>query len=83
MQSEFYELTERLKQKMSIIMVSHDLTAVSIHVDNVACLNHHLFYHGKNEEIPADVLTQLYQCPVQFIAHGAIPHRVLGEHSKK
>ncbi|MFC1987895.1 metal ABC transporter ATP-binding protein [Chloroflexota bacterium] len=79
MQTEFYELLVTLKNEMTIIMVSHDISAVSIYVDNIACLNHQLFYHG-SKEIEAEVLEATYKCPVQMIAHGTIPHRVLKEH---
>ena len=79
MQTEFYELLEKLKQQMAIVLVSHDITAVSIYVDSVACLNHQMFYHGSKELEPA-VLEATYKCPVQMIAHGTIPHRVLKEH---
>ena len=81
MQEEFYQLLVRLKEKMVIIMVSHDISAVSIHVDKIACLNRHLFYHG-TKEISADDLEATYQCPIQMIAHG-IPHRVLKEHDDR
>jgi zinc transport system ATP-binding protein len=79
MQTDFYELLERLKQEMTIIMVSHDITAVSIYVDKIACLNRQLFYHG-SKEIEPEILEATYKCPVQMIAHGTIPHRVLKEH---
>ncbi|MFC2065765.1 metal ABC transporter ATP-binding protein [Chloroflexota bacterium] len=79
MQTEFYELLEKLKQQMAIVLVSHDITAVSIYVDSVACLNHQMFYHG-SKEIAPEVLEATYKCPVQMIAHGTIPHRVLKEH---
>ncbi len=79
MQTEFYELLERLRQKMTIIMVSHDISAVSIYVEKIACLNRQLFYHG-SKEIGAEVLQAAYQCPIEMIAHGAVPHRVLKEH---
>jgi zinc transport system ATP-binding protein len=78
-QTEFYELLVRLKKDMTIIMVSHDISAVSIYVDNIACLNRHLYYHG-SKEIEPEVLEATYKCPVQLIAHGTIPHRVLKEH---
>ena len=80
MQVEFYELMEKLKQKMAIVMVTHDIGAVSVHVDDVACLNHRLFYHGSLDELSAEELAETYSCPVQVIAHGHIPHRVLKEH---
>ena len=79
-QTEFYELLQELHQEMAIVLVSHDVTAVSIYVDELACLNQKLVYHGP-KEISAEVLEGTYQCPVHLIAHGTIPHRVLKEHS--
>jgi len=81
MQTEFYELLEQLKQKMAIVLVSHDIGTVSIFVNKIACLNRQLFYHGSTE-ISAEVLEATYKCPVQMIAHGAVPHRVLKEHEE-
>lgn len=79
MQADFYELLEGLKDTLTIIMVSHDIGAISVHVDKIACLNRKMYYHG-SAEITADVLEATYQCPVQLIAHGTVPHRVLKEH---
>jgi len=79
MQTEFYELLNQLRQKMAIVLISHDITAVSIYVDKIACLNQQLVYHGSTEISP-EVLEATYRCPVQLIAHGTIPHRVLKEH---
>ncbi|MBT3362690.1 MAG: metal ABC transporter ATP-binding protein [Chloroflexi bacterium] len=78
-QTEFYELLEQLKQQMAIVIVSHDLSAISIYVDKIACLNRQLFYHG-NTEISPEMLEETYKCPVQIIAHGDHPHRVLKGH---
>jgi zinc transport system ATP-binding protein len=78
MQTEFYELLARLKHTMAIVLVSHDISAVSIYVDKIACLNHQLYYHGAKEVGP-EILEATYKCPVQMIAHG-VPHRVLKEH---
>ena len=63
---------------MAIVLVSHDIGAVSVYVDKTACLNRRLFYHG-TKEISAEDLEAAYQCPVDLIAHG-VPHRVLKEH---
>lgn len=79
MQTEFYELLAKLKKQMAIVLVSHDISAVSIYVDKIACLNHQLFYHG-SKEISPEILEATYKCPVQMIAHGTVPHRVLKEH---
>lgn len=78
MQKEFYELLKELKQHIAIIMVSHDISAISIYVDKVACLNRKLHYHSSKELSPED-LEAAYVCPVEMLAHG-MPHRVLKIH---
>ncbi len=78
MMAGFYELLDRLKQRMAIVLVTHDISAVSTYVDKIACLNRRLFYHH-SKEISAEELEATYQCPIQLIAHG-VPHRVLKEH---
>ncbi|MHC1610673.1 MAG: metal ABC transporter ATP-binding protein [Candidatus Methanospirareceae archaeon] len=80
MQTELYELFERLRERMAIVLVSHDISAVSIYVDKIACLNRRLFYHN-TKEITVEDLEATYQCPVDVIAHG-VPHRVLKEHRR-
>jgi zinc transport system ATP-binding protein len=80
-QKEFYELLKKLSEKMAIVLVTHDLTAVSIYIDKIACLNHKLFYHN-SKEISKEELEATYQCPIELIAHG-VPHRVLKEHGEE
>jgi len=80
MQKGFYELLSELNQQMAIIMVSHDISAVSQYVKKVACLNRKLYYHGTGQLTTED-LEAAYQCPVELIAHGA-PHRVLKDHPR-
>jgi zinc transport system ATP-binding protein len=77
-QREFYELLGDLNEKMTIIMVSHDISAVSTYVKKIACVNRKLYYHS-SKELTAEEIEEAYQCPVEMIAHG-IPHRVLKEH---
>ena len=79
-QTEFYELLSHLNCHLgkAIIMVSHDLTAVSTYVSKIACLNQRLYYHGSRELSNEDI-EKAYGCPVEMIAHGT-PHRVLREH---
>jgi zinc transport system ATP-binding protein len=79
MQTEFYELLAELKRGLTIVMVSHDVGAISVYVDKIACLNRQLYYHG-SKEITPEVLEATYKCPVQLITHGTVPHRVLKEH---
>ncbi len=79
-QAEFYELLCRLNRKngITIVLVTHDVTAVSKYVNKIACLNQRLFYHG-SKELTAEDIEKAYGCPVEMIAHGT-PHRVLKEH---
>jgi zinc transport system ATP-binding protein len=78
MQTGLYELLQRLKQRMAIVLVSHDIGVISVYIDKIACLNRRLFYHN-SKEITAEMLEATYQCPVEMITHG-VPHRVLKKH---
>ena len=78
---QIYKMLKELNQTMTIIMVTHDMLAVSSHVKSLACLNKRLVYHGE-PEINADIVDSLYGCPIELIAHG-VPHRVLKSHGEK
>ncbi|RLI02996.1 ABC transporter [Candidatus Bathyarchaeota archaeon] len=78
MQKTFYELLQKLKKKMAIILVTHDIGAISVYVDKIACLNRKLFYHGLKDE-GLEKLKETYGCPVELIFHG-IPYRFLEGH---
>ena len=75
---QIYNLLAELNQDMTIILVTHDLMAISSQVKRLACLNGHLVYHGE-PELNESIMNTLYGCPVDLIAHG-VPHRVLKEH---
>ncbi len=77
--SGIFELLRRLNERVTILLVSHDMSAISSYVKTVGCLNHRLFYHG-GQEITAEMLELAYQCPIDLIAHG-VPHRVFSMHS--
>jgi zinc transport system ATP-binding protein len=77
-QQEFYRLLEELNQEMTIVLVSHDLMAVSPHVKSMACVNRRFYYHDQ-AELTGDMIEEMYSCPVELVAHG-VPHRVLKEH---
>lgn len=76
-QAEFYGLLKRLNERVTIVMVSHDVMILSGYVKSVACVNRNVHYHD-DSEITEEMLDAA-QCPVQLIAHG-IPHRVLHSH---
>ena len=46
---EFYELLRKLKEKTSILLISHDVGVMSHVVDEIACLNKRIFCHGDKE----------------------------------
>jgi zinc transport system ATP-binding protein len=73
-----YELLQELNERVTMILVSHDIGVVSSYVKTIACLNHRLIYHA-SKEITAEMLEAAYQCPVDLIAHG-MPHRVFEHH---
>lgn len=65
--------------KIPILMVTHDVGVVSSMIDRVLCLNVVLYSHDSGELNDAD-LDKAYNCPIDIISHGKIPHRVLKEH---
>ena len=78
---KIYHLLKELNKEMTIILVTHDLLAVSSEVRSLACMNEKLVYHGE-PELNEDIVKQLYGCPIDLIAHG-VPHRVLKEHKEE
>jgi zinc transport system ATP-binding protein len=86
-QIELYCLLEQLNADKTIVLVSHDLLALSTHVKSVACVNRRLHYHDRPELTHA-MMEIMYPhtpgetCPVELVAHG-VPHRVLRRHEKE
>ncbi len=74
----FFEHLAQLNKTVTIILISHDLTAVANTVKQIACLNKKLIYHG-SKELSHDDLEATYGCPIDLIAHGT-PHRTLRRH---
>jgi zinc transport system ATP-binding protein len=74
----FYDLLLELNSSITIILISHDIGAVSSHVKKIACLNKTLVFHDSHE-ITKEMLEKTYKCPVDLIAHG-VPHRVFDKH---
>ena len=76
---ELYEKLKLLNDKLAIMLVSHDLGTISTYVKSYACVNSSLHYHTGNTVTPE--LLKSYECPIQIISHGDIPHTVLHKHS--
>ncbi len=79
--TSLYELLARLNESVTILLISHDLTAVSKYVKTIGCLNRRLHYH-REKQLTVDMLQQSYGCAVDLIAHG-VPHRVFSDHAAK
>lgn len=78
--SDVYELLSHLNQRMAILLISHDMMAISSFTKTVACLNRRLIYH-RSKELTPEMLERVYGCPVDLIAHG-VPHRVFPVHQE-
>ncbi len=62
-QTDFYQLLQELNKDLTILMVSHDLLAVSTYAKSVACVNKRLHYH-KMFESSGELLDAVYACSV-------------------
>jgi zinc transport system ATP-binding protein len=77
---QIFRLLRDLNKTMTIVLVTHDLLAISSYVSRLACLNTSMVYHGE-PALTEDIVQKLYGCPVDLIAHG-VPHRVLKAHDQ-
>ena len=76
---EFYRMVQSLSQRMAIVIVSHDLGTISSVVKSIVCVNRHVHRHNSNTLTEEQLLN--YNCPIQILSHGHIPHTVLAHHS--
>jgi zinc transport system ATP-binding protein len=74
-QQRFIESIERLKAELglTVVLVSHDLRAVSAVSDRIACLNVTLHYHDVPEHLPADLVYQMFACDLEALGINAKP----------
>jgi len=79
--SQIYELLKELNKDKTIIVVTHDLAAVSSYFDSLACLNEKLYHHG-DKHLDQETTEQVFGCPVDLIAHGH-PHHVFAPHGEE
>ncbi len=77
-ETELYGVLDQLNKHMAIILVSHDIGTISSHVKTIACVNGNLCYHDSN--IINEEQLKTYNCPIDLITHGEVPHRVLRKH---
>lgn len=85
-QEDFYHLLKGLQKKLNltIIMVSHDIGAVTSYVDEIACLNKTLHYHGSPLGALNDaVIKQLYGKHVDIMMHTELCEKCERLHSAR
>lgn len=79
-EGELYEHLRELNKEMAIMLVTHDVGTIASYVKTIACVNQQVHYHKSN------VITQqqlsAYNCPIQLITHGDVPHTVLKKHQE-
>jgi zinc transport system ATP-binding protein len=74
-----YDLLWELNQQITIVMISHDIGAISSHVKTVACLNRNLYYHANNQ-ITSAMLEKTYGGGMETVVHQELPQRILAPH---
>ena len=77
-EQELYALLKQFNEKMAIVMVSHDLGTISSYVRSIVCVNGHVHRHDSN--IITSEQLHNYDCPIQLVTHGVVPHTVLERH---
>jgi zinc transport system ATP-binding protein len=75
--NQIYQLLHNLIPQMTILIATHDMSAISSYFDTVACLNKKIHYHG-SDPLTQKAIDGTFGCPVDLIAHG-VPHRVFQE----
>ena len=75
---ELYHTLRELNERMAILVVSHDVGTITRLVKEIVCVNRHVHRHHSNI-ITAEQLEN-YNCPIQILTHGHVPHTVLAHH---
>lgn len=79
-EGELYEKLRLLNDDIAIILVSHDMGTIVKYVKTIACVNGNLHYHPSNKITQRDL--DEYNCPIQIIKYGEVPHIILKHHHK-
>jgi len=71
-QTRFYEMLSELnrRERLTIVLITHDFSVITKHVNKVACLNQRLFFHGTHEEFcSSPVVQELLQGEHHLVCH--------------
>ncbi|NLC70982.1 MAG: ABC transporter ATP-binding protein [Desulfuromonadaceae bacterium] len=67
-EEDVFDLLKRLNEKITIIVVSHDIGFISNYITRVACLNRTLVCHTTSP-ISGGLLEKLYGSPIRMVHH--------------
>jgi len=67
-ESDIFDLLGRLNERMTILVVSHDIAFISAYVGRVACINRTLVCH-KTEAVEGEIIQELYGDHVRMVQH--------------
>ena len=89
-EARLYELLAEINKDCAIILVSHDIGTVLQQVKSIACVNETLDYHpdtcllytsdAPDTGVTEEWLERNFNCPIELLGHGTLPHRILKEH---
>lgn len=68
MEGDLYELLQDLNQRLTVVMVSHDLGFVSKVVRTVICVKRKVLIHPTSE-ITGEIINELYGSPMRMVRH--------------
>ena len=77
-EKELYRTLHELNTHMAIVMVSHDIGTITSVVKEIVCVNRRVHRHRSN--VLTEEQLRNYDCPIQLVSHGHIPHTVLEHH---
>ncbi|MDR0894546.1 MAG: metal ABC transporter ATP-binding protein [Prevotellaceae bacterium] len=80
-EARLYQLLAEINRDCAILLVSHDIGTVLQQVKSIACVNETLDYHP-DTGISSEWLERNFNCPIELLGHGTLPHRILGEHHR-
>jgi zinc transport system ATP-binding protein len=80
-EAKLYSLLSEINRECAVVLVSHDIGTVLQQVKTIACVNETLDYHPSNE-VSSEWLERNFNCPIELLGHGTLPHRILAAHLK-
>src|SRR5271157_5606629 len=68
MEGDLYELLQTLNQRLTVVMVSHDIGFVSEVVKSVICVKRKVLMHP-TAEITGEIINDIYGSPMRMVRH--------------